>query len=203
MIRVEIKERAKNQLGRNIFGSTWMLALLVLFLGGAILSAVSFTYVGTIILVGPIYYGFAFCFLKQARDGQPMNVGDLFKGFSDKFGDCLLIGLLTSIYTFLWSLLFVIPGIVKAYSYRMAYYIKLDHPEYSATQCITESRMMMQGHKGDLFVLDLSFIGWYILGGMCFGIGILWVVPYHQAAVAQFYDSINVAVPFESTENIG
>ncbi len=203
MIRVEIKERAKNQLGRNIFGSTWMLALLVLFLGGAILSAVSFTYVGTIILVGPIYYGFAFCFLKQARDGQPMNVGDLFKGFSDKFGDCLLIGLLTSIYTFLWSLLFVIPGIVKAYSYRMAYYIKLDHPEYSATQCITESRMMMQGHKGDLFVLDLSFIGWYILGGMCFGIGILWVAPYHQAAVAQFYDSINVAVPFESTENIG
>ena len=189
MTRVEIKERAKAQLGRNIFGSAWMLALLVALLAALIPTVIPG--IGTLILSGPMMYGVAFCFLKQARDGRVMNVTDLFKGFSDKFGDCFLIFFLSQLFAFFWSLLFVIPGIVKTYSYRMAYYIKLDHPECSATQCITESRMLMAGHKWDLFILDLSFIGWYFVGGLCFGIGSLWVVPYHAASIAQFYESIS------------
>ncbi|MEE1279133.1 MAG: DUF975 family protein, partial [Acutalibacteraceae bacterium] len=60
----------------------------------------------------------------------------------------------------------------------------------TANQCIKASMALMEGHKMDLFILDLSFIGWYIVGSLCFGIGNLWVAPYHQATHAQFYESI-------------
>lgn len=95
--------------------------------------------------------------------------------------------LLKGIYNFLWSLLFVIPGIVKAYSYRMVPYILSDNPNMGADKAITLSRKMMDGNKLDTFVLDLSFIGWYLLGALAFGIGILFVNPYAYATSAQLY----------------
>lgn len=197
MTRQEIKDRAKAQLGRNIFSASWMLALVVCFIASAILSAAGSVTawaggVGTVIVLGPISLGLAYCFLKQTRDGQAMSIKDLFIGFSSQFGQLLLLGLMQSIFIFLWTLLFVVPGIVKSYAYSMAYYIKADHPEYSWKECLDESQKMMQGHKGELFVQDLSFIGWLILGGLCMGIGTLWVAPYIQAARAQFYESLNV-----------
>ena len=128
--------------------------------------------------------------MKQARDHQPMDLGDMFKGFSSDFGQNLLIGLMTAIFTALWSLLLIVPGIVKAYSYSMVYYIKADHPEYDWRQCIAESQAMMNGHKMDLFILDLSFIGWMIVGSLCLGVGTLWVSAYMEAARAHFYESI-------------
>ena len=103
--------------------------------------------IGALLVVGPLEYGMAYIFLKQARDHQPVQLGDMFRGFQDDFGGTFLIGLMTSLFTFLWSLLFVIPGIVKAYAYSMAYYIKLDHPDYGWNACITASRQMMDGHK--------------------------------------------------------
>ena len=114
----------------------------------------------------------------------------MFKGFSSDFGQNLLIGLMTAIFTALWSLLLIVPGIVKAYSYSMVYYIKADHPEYDWRQCIAESQAMMNGHKMDLFILDLSFIGWMIVGSLCLGVGTLWVSAYMEAARAHFYESI-------------
>ncbi len=206
MSRYEIKERAKAQLGNNIFGQPWMMALVVCLIMGAInlvLGAIpSVGSVATLIITGPLSYGVCAVFLKQTRDGEVMNVGDMFCGFKDHFGETLLIGLMTAIYTFLWALLFLIPGIVKSYSYSMAYYIKADHPEYSWSQCIAESRKLTEGHKWDLFVLDLSFIGWYLVGSICI-VGSLWVTPYHNAAKAQFYESIKPAVveetPVEAT----
>lgn len=95
--------------------------------------------------------------------------------------------LLKGIYNFLWSLLFVIPGIVKAYSYRMVPYILSDNPNMGADKAITLSRKMMDGNKLDTFILDLSFIGWYLLGALAFGIGILFVNPYAYATSAQLY----------------
>lgn len=192
MSRAELKFRAKAQLGNSIFGNAWLLALLACVIMGAITGAAGTIIpgIGAILLTGPITFGLTYMFVKQARDGQPMNLGDLFIGFSADFGGTLLIGLMTMIFTALWSLLFVIPGIVKAYSYSMAYYIKVDHPEYGWQQCIDESRNMMHGHKWDLFVLDLSFLGWIIVGTLCFGIGTLWVTPYMYATKAQFYESI-------------
>ena len=146
--------------------------------------------IGALIVVGPLEYGMAFIFLKQARDHQPVQLGDMFRGFQDDFGGTFLIGLMTSLFTFLWSLLFVIPGIVKMYAYSMAYYIKLDHPDYGWKACIDESRQLMDGHKWEKFVLDLSFLGWIIVGSLCLGVGTLWVTPYMEATNAQFYEYV-------------
>ena len=192
MTRIEIKQKAKQQLGSNIFSNKWLMALLVLLIvsiasgiAGSVVPAL-----GAILITGPLTYAVAYIFLKQARDNEPMSLEHLLKGFSDCFADSFLIGLMTAIFTALWSLLFVIPGIVKAFSYSMAYYIKCDHPEYNWRQCINESTRIMNGHKMELFIQHLSFIGWYIVGSFVLGVGVLWVAPYHQAATTHFYLSI-------------
>lgn len=82
---------------------------------------------------------------------------------------------------------------MKNYSYSMTMYIMQDHPELSGNEAITKSREMMNGHKFDLFVLDLTFIGWYILGAMTFGILLIfYVLPYHQATRANFYEQLRM-----------
>lgn len=188
----ELKARARAQLGGGIFQNLWMMGLAVCLLIGLMESAAAgiIPGIGALLVVGPLEYGMAYIFLKQARDHQPVQLGDMFRGFQDDFGGTFLIGLMTSLFTALWSLLFVIPGIVKAYSYSMAYYIKLDHPDYGWNACITASRQLMNGHKWEKFVLDLSFLGWIIVGSLCLGVGTLWVTPYMEAANAQFYEYV-------------
>lgn len=192
MNRAEIKARARAQLGGGIFQNAWMMGLVVCLLIGLLETTATsvLPVVGGILVLGPLEYGMAYIFLKQACDGQPVQMGDMFRGFQDDFGGTLLIGLMTGLFTFLWSLLFFIPGIVKAYSYSMVYYIKVDHPDYDWKMCIDESRRMMNGHKWEKFVLDLSFIGWILVGSLCLGVGTLWVTPYMTAAEANFYESI-------------
>lgn len=94
---------------------------------------------------------------------------------------------LRDIYSFLWFLLLIIPGIIKAYSYRMVPYILTDNPNMGADNAITLSRKMMDGNKFDSFVLDLSFLGWFILGFLAFVVGIFFVNPYFYATEAQLY----------------
>ncbi|MBR4727857.1 MAG: DUF975 family protein [Clostridia bacterium] len=149
--------------------------------------------IAAVLLSGPIGYGLNKMFLKQARDGQPMVFTDLFKGFTEDLGTNVLIGLMTSIFTFLWALLFIVPGIVKGLAYSLSLYLKADHPEYDWKTCINESQRLMRGHKGELFVLYLSFIGWYIVGALCLGVGVLWVRPYVEATKAHFYWSLAAA----------
>lgn len=147
------------------------------------------TLIGAILLAGPLTAGAAFFFMKLYRQ-ENVSLNDSFGGFSN-FSNNMVAGILVPIFTFLWSLLFFIPGIVKSFSYAMTFYILNDHPEYSATQAITESRKMMHGHKGELFVLYLSFLGWDLLSLLTLGIlEIVYVAPYKAAAVAGFYDAI-------------
>lgn len=188
----ELKARARAQLGGGIFQNAWMTALGVCALIGLIGAAAGsiLPAIGALIIIGPLEYGQAYLFLKQARDGQRMQLGDMFRGFQDDFGCTFLIGLMTWLFTALWSLLLVIPGIVKAYAYSMAYYVKLDHPDYGWKACIDESRRLMNGHKLEKFVLDLSFIGWILVGALCLGVGTLWVTPYMAAAEAHFYEYV-------------
>lgn len=94
---------------------------------------------------------------------------------------------LRDLYNFLWLLLLIIPGIIKSYAYRMVPYILADNPNLGADNAITLSRKMMDGSKFDLFVLELSFIGWYLLGVLALGVGILFVNPYYNATEAQLY----------------
>ncbi len=98
--------------------------------------------------------------------------------------------LLMYIYIFLWSLLLIVPGIVKTFSYAMTPYILVDNPELSANEAIEMSMKMMQGRKIDLFLLYLSFIGWAILCTITLGIGYLWLAPYIEVSVAAFYKDV-------------
>lgn len=187
----ELRARARVSLGGNIFKPKWLFALLVYFIATAILGVAANTIVGTFILMGPITVGICSYYIKLIRTGNSEeDLGAMFDGFKTGFGDNMVTGILVTIFTFLWSLLFIIPGIVKSYSYAMAFYIRNDHPEYTATEAITKSREMMRGYKGKLFLLDLSFIGWIIVGALCCGIGTLWVYPYMEMARAHFYQEL-------------
>ena len=192
MDRAELKARGRAQLGGGIFQNLWMMGLAVCLLIGLLESAATtiLPAIGALIVIGPLEYGQAYIFLKQARDRQPVQLGDMFRGFQDDFGGTFLIGFLSQLFVALWSLLFLIPGIVKSYAYSMAYYVKLDHPDYGWKACIDESRRLMDGHKWEKFVLDLSFLGWILVGALCLGVGTLWVTPYMAATEAQFYEYV-------------
>ena len=152
-----------------------------------------FGMVAMLVLSGPLNYGRSRMFLKQVRDGENMVIGDLFKGFYEDFGGNIVLSLAIALFTFLWSLLFIVPGIVKGYAYAMSFYIKADHPDYDWKTCINESKRIMQGHKGELFVIDLSFVGWMVVGALCLGIGTLWVAPYVEATKTHFYQNLLIA----------
>ncbi|MCR5587073.1 MAG: DUF975 family protein [Lachnospiraceae bacterium] len=118
----------------------------------------------------------------------PAQFGTIGWGFKNDYMRNVGGIFLRDLYIGLWSLLFVIPGIVKTYSYRMTPYILADRPELSANEAITESRRMMDGHKWDMFVLDLSFLGWQILSALTLGIlGIFHVNPYVFSTEAAVY----------------
>lgn len=121
--------------------------------------------------------------------------------FSLGFGNWLHVVwgmILSTIYIFLWTLLLIIPGIIKSYSYALTPYILVEHPEMSANEAIEESMRLMDGHKFDLFYLQLSFIGWAILSILSLGLGIFWLIPYQMTAQAAFYRDIkNEAMPLQ------
>lgn len=112
----------------------------------------------------------------------------------NRFGPELINFVLVSIFTFLWTWLLIISGIIKAYSYSMTPYIVKDMvasgKQVSATDGINASKELMKGHKMALFIFDLSFLGWNILAAITCGIGYLWVTPYYQTAKANFYRHI-------------
>ena len=126
------------------------------------------------------------------------TVTDAFSGFDD-FWSAFKVNFFVGLFTFLWSLLFIIPGIVKSFSYSMSTYILAENKGKKALECIKESKEMTNGHKGELFVLGLSFIGWYLLGCITLGIAFIWILPYMSATYANAYQSLKpvVAEPAE------
>ena len=137
---------------------------------------------------GVLQIGYADFLLKQ-HDGQNTNFSDLFSKF-DFFGTGFAQRFLRSLYVFLWSLLFVIPGIMKEYSYAMTPFILAENPGMSASQAIRLSEDLMDGYKSDLFILDLSFIGWDLLAVLTLNLGHIALNPYKNAAYAAFYRQI-------------
>ncbi|MBF4693638.1 DUF975 family protein [Fusibacter ferrireducens] len=111
---------------------------------------------------------------------------------SEYYFNIVITMLIRSVYNLLWVLLLIIPGIVKYYAYSMVPYILADNPNIESGRAIELSMDMTRGQKWDIFVLDLSFIGWYILGGLLFGIGVWFVNPYADATKAQLYASLRV-----------
>ncbi len=184
-----LRKNARAQLGGNIFDKTWLMVLVAYLLCSLIASAASgFTCgIAAIVIVGPLMYGLCRIAVNVVRGKRDVDIGELFVGFNENFGQAFLLYLMTALFTFLWSLLFVIPGIVKTYSYAMAPYILQDDPTKDWQTCLNESKQMMRGNKWQLFCLDFSFIGWMLLGSLCCGIGVLFVYPYQLTARANFY----------------
>jgi len=140
------------------------------------------------ILGGVIELGYAKFLLKQYY-GQNLEFNDLFSEF-DRFGTGFAQLFLRNLYVVLWSLLLIVPGIIAAYRYAMTPFILIDHPELTASQAIERSKAMMDGHKGELFYLDLTFFGWNILAALTMNLGHLALNPYHNAAYAVFYKNL-------------
>lgn len=136
--------------------------------------------------------GIIMIYLNMVKGNRP-DIGRMFDGFQN-VGPCVILFLLTKLFTFLWSLLFFIPGIIKALSYSMGMYILAEHPEMTATEALNESKRIMVGHKGELFILYLSFIGWVLLAIPTFGLIYIWLIPYFRMTITNFYNSIKPQV---------
>ena len=147
---------------------------------------------------GVLQLGYADFLLKQ-HDGKETNFNDLFSKF-DYFGTGFAQRFLRSLYTTLWGLLFIIPGIIKSYGYAMTPFILAEHPHMTASHAIRLSEDLMDGYKSDLFVLDLTFIGWNILAAMTWNLGNIALNPYKNAAYAAFYRQIQAEKQYTSYE---
>lgn len=213
---VDINSSSSVQLSETQLTDFWLQYRFVLI--AAIVLLVIWTIV-IVVISGAVRLGYCGYFLKLA-DGEDVSFRELFSQFH-RLGAGFCMNFLVSLFIGLWSMLFVIPGIVKSYSYAMTPYIMLEHPELGACEAITKSRRIMDGNKGRLFCLGLSFIGWGILCAVPAGIGsiiavtvyelsgsmgaLLWMLPfgvitivgslflcvYQEAAFADFYRSIS------------
>lgn len=185
--RAELKRRARNDMSGNMG-----MLIVCLVIIGALSAACNFIpfvgWIASLCITGPLSLGSAYIYLNLTRGFGP-DVNILFSGFQ-RFVDTLVLWLLIGIFTFLWSLLLVVPGIIKAISYSQAYYILAEHPEMTAKEALDESIDMMDGHKMDYFVLYLSFIPWILLTTITCGLAGLYVIPYMTATFANFYLAI-------------
>lgn len=136
--------------------------------------------------------GFTIFCLRTVR-GMEASCWNLFDAFA-MFFRVIWLYILEGIFIFLWSLLFIIPGFIAFYRYRQALYLLLEHPEMSALQCISESKRIMAGHKGELFVMDLSFIGWALLIGLADYLGAELASLIGPSVLAQMLDIIGLGL---------
>lgn len=200
MDRVQLKTAAKGQIAGKI-GILFVITLVIGIVSGLaslILSLIP--YVGSLAATIIITPAFALSTVRiyiNVVKGNTPEVKDAFSGFDD-FWAAFKVNFFVGLFTFLWSLLFVIPGIIKGYSYSMAMYVLAENKGKGALECINESKKMTEGHKMELFVLNLSFIGWYLLTGITFGIAGIYVIPYVSATQVNFYNEIKPVVEVEA-----
>lgn len=165
------------------------LTAMLMAIGGVILAFMIIASLITIFIINPLFVGLNGFFMVNER--EKAKFGEIKRGFSPRWMHVVGTMLLQEIFLCLWSMLFLIPAIIKTYSYRMVPYILADNPEMRATETITLSRKMMKGNKWRAFVLDLSFIGWKLLDCLTFGIlGIFYVNPYIFSTNAELYNTL-------------
>ncbi len=157
---------------------------------GLVLGAYAVYFLGMLFVYQPLNIGYTYAFNSLYMEGDNAVTGNTFRFGFRRWGRNVWGMFLVGFFTSLWSLLLIVPGIIKFYAYAMTPYILIDNPELSANQAINLSCKMMKGHKFDLFFLQLSFIGWGILSVFTGGIGLLWLMPYMMSAQAAFYQDI-------------
>jgi uncharacterized membrane protein len=180
----ELKADAKQQLAGK-----WGDAILACVVYSIVVSAAAGAAgIGNLIVGGPMEFGLAAWFLSLKRNGAA-RLEDLFRGFRS-IENTIVAYIVRTIYVALWSLLFIVPGIIAALRYSMVFYILHDDPGLSAMEAMRRSREMTEGYKSRLFGLYLSFLGWALLGVLTLGIGYFWLVPYVKATEANFYEAL-------------
>ena len=152
----------------------------------AVIVGIALFILGSIVEVG--YMKFNLDLVDRQKEAE---IGTMF-GYFQFWKTTACASLLQSVYVLLWSLLFIIPGIIAGYSYAMTSYILAENPDLTASEAIERSKQMMSGNRWRLFCVQISFIGWDILSALLtFGIGSLWITPYKQAATAAFYREVS------------
>ena len=196
MNRAELKQAAKSQIKGKI-GILFVITLIIGIVSGvasAVLSVIPI--VGSLVASIIVTPAFGLSIVRvylNLTEQKNVDAKDAFCGFDD-FWAAFKVTFLTGLFTFLWSLLLIIPGIIKSYSYSMSMYILSENKGKPALECINESKTMTNGHKMDLFVLGLSFIGWALLCVVTLGIAGIWVIPYMQATYTNAYKSLKMTV---------
>ena len=198
MDRGEIKSLAKEKIKGNLW-TIWKPLLAISVIMGIVnwvgsLAAENAGVIGTIAsLVLSIGAGLLLCaytaYLLKFVRGENPEISDIIDCLKEKWLALLITSLLVSIFTMLWSLLFIIPGIIKGLAYAMAMYLVID-TDLSGNAAIKESMNMMDGYKWDYFVFKLSFIGWYLLGCITLYIAFIWVLPYIMVAEVIYYEKL-------------
>ncbi len=183
----EIKASAKESLKGNL-GTSFLAEIA----GDAISVAAHIIPFAGCIVSGPLMIGTAGIYVKNTDHEKPV-FKDLFRGFVENFGENFLLGLVKGLFIFLWSLLLIIPGIIKAYAYAMSEYLMVRERDLTAMDALKKSRTLMKGHKMQLFVLELSFLGWILAVIATLGIASIYVVPYMKTAKTEFFNDIYYA----------
>lgn len=174
----------------------FILASLPIIIIASLIAAVIYFALGSFIGVGYAKFNLNLVDKKNAA------FETLFEYFSH-WKTTTIARLLRALYVFLWSLLFIIPGIVAGFSYAMTDYILAEDPELTADEAISQSKSIMMGNKWRFFCLQFSFIGWDILATLAFGIGHLWLTPYKQAAYAAFYREVSGTEFYPEEDELG
>ena len=156
-----------------------------LVLSGVVIVSAIIGFILSVLINSPLTVGMCSYFIKNT-DSKP-SVGEVFSGFKVKYGRNVGTLLLVAVKSVLWTFLFVIPGIIKSFEYAIIPYILADEPEISSKDAFKKAKQMMKGNKWRLFKLEFSFIGWTLLCILTFGLGALFLIPYVNAATAEFY----------------
>lgn len=182
---------------REFLKDKWLNLALVWLIFGAVLSLVPATLgiggIVALIVGGPLMLGISRIFLKLWHR-QDFQIEEMFQGFND-FSRSLVAYLLMCLYVFLWSLLLVVPGIIAAISYSMTFFIMAEDPKIEAQEAMRKSKAMMEGHKSEYFSLLFSFIGWFLLACLTWGLGFLLLSSYTTMASTIFYQRLKGQVP--------
>lgn len=213
-LRAQARERLEGQWGTFVLMTFLMLVIQTIlqipgYIGSLleilspenVLASLSFSNISNILslLALPLSWGLTVSLLRNHRE-ESVDLENLFDGFrGGRYTRVFCALFLVHLFTFLWTLLLIIPGIMKAFSYALTPYILLDEPELTARQAITRSCEIMEGRRWKLFCLYLSFIGWGILSILTFGIGFLWLAPYMNASIAAFYEDARAEYEAENS----
>ena len=179
-----------------IFAGSFVTSLVGKGIGGPVGNAVQeiLSLLVSLLVVYPMAFSLVKLFLGFVRGEQQLHAGGLFGGFaSPYYGKSIGLYLLTVIFTFLWTLLLIIPGVIKSLSYALAPYILAENPELTANEAINRSMEMMKGHKMALFLIILGYAGFALLSVLALGIPLLWIHPYYQAVFVKFYEEVKAA----------